>query len=464
MVMKKYFPDTFRRLLRRLALFCLAGFASGAWAETGVATLSVGLAEGQHFKIRGATTCQLRYEGEGSVLAKGRDIVLTLPPFFKFVTTPVNGEGYTVEYRPVKRGVSYQNMAYVNGGVPLPAKYYTADYGTVEANAAELLAFAPSNRCEQLTLHLDNVAASRQFNLSFAIQVDPSWSSWNPTDPKTGQVFSMSGITAYRHLGELMVLAGAHCDAIPLNICAWVVNAGEDEAVCEAVFHGTSRITNEDGTEPFESELSLPSKGPPNVKSFIQHGYNLYNVRPRFDSAYMDLVDFEPWYYPYSDIQIFFPVPSDASMSMRYFGDGSRNTYNGSWGEKIGISLAEVEAVCANYPVVEHDGKKYWLVYDLNQDAGYPRGQTQIDAADSIKDLLAYVLPHRDTLLPGVPIEFGDVLISYTHKGRRAEFERVLTIDPFTPKPCPPSMYCLPYNDVDGKYGQQIGAKRPQGV
>ena len=409
--------------------------------------LTLELDEGQYFKIRGTTTFKLTYNGKPDSTEK--TITITLPPFFKFVTIPKDGSGYTVESKATARG---NYLGFFNG-VPLPKKYYTAAYRTDEANAAELLAYDKFTNCDQITLSLDSGASSRRFEITFSIQIDDRQGS--PDYAKYPYTIS------YIKLGELMVQAGTHYNAIPLNVCTSVSDTASGDILAEAVYNGTSKLTDETGTVELSGDFtrSFQEKAPEGLTPGTVPDAGK-DTRPRVGNVTGALYTFEDYFYPYTDVEVYYPVSEGClfiyNESVNSEGYPKYDTYDPA-------PLEYIESLQETYEIVEHDGKKYYKVYATEDDENCPNGYVRVYADRYRGARFAYVLPDRDSLVPGQTFEFGDILISYTHKGVRTEFETIGTINPYVcKKGYAPEFVERAYSDTKKDFDWNI-MSRPQG-
>lgn len=414
--------------------------------------LTLDLEKGQNFKIRGVTRFKLTYNGKPESTEK--TITITLPPFFKFVTIPQDGSGYTVESKATARG---NYLGFFNG-VPLPKKYYTAEYGTDETNAAELLAYDKFTNCDQIALSLDSDASSRRFEITFAIQMDDRQGT--PDYAKYPYTIS------YIKLGELMVQAGAHCGAIPLNVCTSVSDTDSGYIRAEAVYKGSSKLTDETGTVELSGDFarSFREKAPEGFTPVAALPDAGKHTRPRVGSVTGALYTFDDYFYPYTDVQVYYPV-SEGCLFI--YNEAVNSEDFPKYDTYDPAPLEYVESLQQTYEIVtvtvNGKQKQYYKVYDTKNDENCPNGYVRVYSDRYRGARFTYVLPDRDSLIPGQTFEFGDILISYTHKGVRTEFETIGTINPYVcQKEYAPEFVELAYSDTKKDFDRNV-MSRPQG-
>ncbi|MCL2812054.1 MAG: Cna B-type domain-containing protein, partial [Clostridia bacterium] len=329
---------------------------------------------------------RVRFDGDASMTAvitfepyiagHPENLRVILPPFFRLTALPRAGDGYQVDVRDV----------------PLPKEFYPMA-------AADLLKSFPADKtmCQQILVSFDETIDS-EFVLTLGMKT-----------------------MDYKSLGELMTLYGTQPHSIPLKIVTMAEDV-QGNRLDYAELLSDSTITNASGAMPFETQLTYPNL---NSNGYITHriessdyaGYEVKTLQLYARAYNHFLARLEPWHYPYTDLVYYVPCPEPLAvtgfMNLAYTpGPDDYITLNGK--RYLRIPYTDMESINTAY--------------------SFPASGM---FSDSLY-MVTYMFPDLDTVRPGDLYEFGDVYISYTHKGVNygvggdQDPIRIWTIDDYT--------------------------------
>ncbi|MFV0401564.1 MAG: hypothetical protein ACK5LX_13245, partial [Oscillospiraceae bacterium] len=345
-------------------------------------SLTLGVVPEDNFKVRGTTKMALTYQPQ--MLGKSEVVTITLPPYFRLATEPVSTGDYTVT--STKGTSSSPHIA-------LPTSYYTAD-----ANAAILLANTSSATDSQQIILTLNPSVTQMISMTFTIYV-----------------------ADYPGLSDMMVKYGTNPDKIPLKTIARATSPADGNLEIDEIVHtGTSRLTNESGTTPFDSQMNYPYAG---STYSLQQNYYEY-LRPYYyhylasSTSARYGANIDSWHYPISDMKIYYPLPDGVTFR------GPNYPADDPWPEEI------------------VDGKRYAVV-----EIAPGSGQSFTDISKSfIIDFYSgkyaqYWGIHHDEAVQGTVLTFGEAFMSYTYMGATRTKETVYNFSNITL----PSFYTREY-------------------
>ena len=341
-------------------------------------SLKLNMASGSMFRIRfdGDLSMTAVVTFEPYIAGQPENLRIILPPFFGLTALPRAGDGYQVDVRDV----------------PLPKEFYPMA-------AADILKSFPADKtmCQQVLISFDETVDS-EFILTLGMKT-----------------------TNYKDLGELMTLYGTQPGAIPLKIVAMAEDV-KGNRLGYAELLSDSTMTNASGTMPYESRFTYPNL---NVNGAITHrtegtdhcGYEVRTLQLYAKARNFFLARLEPWHYPYTDVVFYVPCPEPLAVTgfLNVAYTPGPDDYVTLFGKRyLRIPYAQLGTIntASNFPASATYSDHYYMV--------------------------TYMFPPLDEVRPGDPYEFGDVYISYTHKGISYGADgdedpiRIWTIDDYT--------------------------------